>query len=75
MFNVSSLRSLQLFANELMRHIANPVADGTIALQSPRIHSRQHGDIGIDIVVNPDDTLSVVEPMKASDVLLQGAFP
>jgi hypothetical protein len=64
-----------LYFDDLMRHIADSVADGTIALQSPRIHSRQHRDIGIYIVVNPDNTFRVVEPMKASDVLLQGAFP
>jgi hypothetical protein len=55
--------------------VANPVADGTVTLQSPRIYPRQHGDIGIDVVVNPDNALRVVKPMKASYILLQCALP
>jgi hypothetical protein len=51
------------------------VAHVAIALQSPVIHPREHSDVGIDVIIDFDDTLVIVEPMESSDVLLKRAPP
>src|SRR5271155_3439 len=54
------------------QHFVTHVA---VALQSPVVHPREHSDVGIDVIVDFDDTLVIVKPMESSDVLLKRAFP
>ena len=53
----------------------NSVTDGVIAFQPPRVHSRQHEDVGIDVVIDSNNAFRIVKPVKPSDVLLQCSFP
>jgi hypothetical protein len=46
-----------------------------VTLQSPVVHTREHSDVGIDVIIYFDDTLVIVKPMEPSHVLLKRAFP
>jgi hypothetical protein len=51
--------------------IPDRITDESIAFQSARVHPSQHQYIGIDVIVDLDDTLRVMKPVETPDVLLQ----
>jgi hypothetical protein len=55
--------------------IPDRITDESIAFQSARVHPSQHQYIGIDVIVDLDDTLRVMKPVETSDVLLQRSLP
>jgi hypothetical protein len=46
-----------------------------VPAQAPLIHSSQHENVRIHVVINLDHALVVVQAVEASDVLLQGPLP
>jgi hypothetical protein len=48
---------------------------GRVALQSALVHTGQHGLTNIGVIVNLDNSLSVVEAVQTAYVLLEGPFP
>ena len=51
-------RQTGLFVNLL-----NSVSDGAVALQSALVHSSQHRNFSVHVVVNSDNPLVVMKPM------------
>jgi deoxyhypusine synthase len=50
--------------------IPDRITDESIAFQATGVHSRQHRDIRINIVVDPDNTLCVMKSVETPHVLL-----
>ncbi len=63
-----NVQALLCARQDFVTHVAT-------TLQSPLVHPREHADVGIDAIVDFDDTLVVVEWVKSPDVLLERAFP
>src|SRR5262249_50103339 len=59
---------LLCIGNDFVAHVAVP-------LQPAPIHSREHQDVPINVVVDLNDSLGIVKPMKSPDVLLKRALP
>lgn len=53
----------------------NGVADGFVAGTAAVEHARKHGDVEVGVVVNLDDFFAMVEAVKSSGVLGDGAAP
>src|ERR1017187_1763217 len=51
------------------------VPDGSISFEPLLVHPREHRNVCIHVVVNPNNLLAVVNSMQATHELLQGAAP
>ena len=53
----------------------NGIPHRPITTESLRVHSSEHGDVTVDVVVNTNLALAFVQTVQAANVLLQCASP
>ncbi len=68
-------RRENLDVQPLLRIVNDFIAHVAVSLHSATVHSRQHQNVGIDVVVDLNDSLGVVKSMKSPDVLLKRSLP
>src|SRR5215472_11734579 len=67
--------SLRSVCTQNSSALINAVANGTVTLQPTLVHSGEHGNVRIHIVIDLDDMLIVVQTMQPTNILLKSSLP